>query len=375
MEISVHVGVLAAVFAIAVVMGAVTHRTNFCAMGAVSDWVNIGDTGRMRAWVFAMAVALAGVVALEAAGAVNLSQQTFPPYRTANFGWLRYLLGGVMFGVGMTLASGCGNRTLVRIGGGNLKSLVVALVFATSAYLMLWSPLFEKAFLPWVTATTINLQSYGVANQELGTVLSGMFGMPLSKPFNLVVALAVAAGMTWWVFRSADFRREPGHILGGAVVGLAVIAGWWITGGAIGREWKEYAELATVAPSRVQTQSFTFVAPMGDTLRYLLDPLNLSLVNFGVMALTGVAVGALLHAGFNREFRIEWFAGWRDFLNHVAGGALMGIGGVLAMGCTFGQAISGMSTLAIGSILTFLAIVIGAAGTMRYQYWRISREA
>ena len=375
MAISVHVGVLAAVFAIAVVMGAVTHRTNFCAMGAVSDWINIGDTGRMRAWVFAMAVALLGVVALEGLGTVNLSQETFPPYRTANFGWLRYLLGGVMFGVGMTLASGCGNRTLVRIGGGNLKSLVVALVFAGSAYAMLWTPLFEKAFLPWVAATTINLQAYGVANQELGTVLSGMFGMPLSKPFNLLVAAAVAAGMIWWVFKSADFHSEPGHILGGAVVGLAVIAGWWITGGAIGREWKEYAELATTVPSRVQTQSFTFVAPMGDTLRYALDPLNLSLISFGVMALTGVTVGSLLHSGFSREFRIEWFAGWGDFVNHVTGGALMGIGGVLAMGCTFGQAISGMSTLAIGSILTFLAIVIGAAGTMRYQYWRIERGA
>src|SRR5262245_49492204 len=241
MEISVHVGVLAAVFAIAVVMGAVTHRTNFCAMGAVSDWVNIGDTGRMRAWVFAMGVALAGVVALEAAGAVNLSQPTFPPYRTANFGWLRYLLGGLMFGVGMTLASGCGNRTLVRIGGGNLKSLVVLVVFAISAYLMLWSPLFETAFRPWVAATTINLQAYGRATQELGTILAGMFGLALSKPFNLVISAVVAAAMLWWVFRSADFRGDPGHMLGGAVVGLAIVAGWWITGGAIGREWKEYA--------------------------------------------------------------------------------------------------------------------------------------
>jgi hypothetical protein len=320
-------------------------------------------------------VALLGVVALEATGTVNLSQETFPPYRTANFGWLRYLLGGVLFGIGMTLGSGCGNKTIVRIGAGNLKSLVVAVIFAGSAYAMLWTPLYEKAFLPWVAATTINLQAYGVANQELGTVLSGMFGMPLSKPFNLAVAAAVAAGMVAWVFRSADFRAEPGHMLGGAVVGLVIVAGWWITGGAIGREWKEYAELATVAPSRVQTQSFTFVAPMGDTLRYLLDPLRLSLVNFGVMAVAGVALGALLHSGFRREFRIEWFAGWRDFFAHAAGGALMGVGGVLAMGCTFGQAISGMSTLAVGSILTFLAIVIGAAGTMRYQYWRIERGA
>jgi hypothetical protein len=375
MEITIHVQVLAAVFGAAVILGAVTSKTNFCAMGAVSDWVNIGDTGRMRAWVFAMAVALAGVIALEAAGVVNLSGETFPPYRTANFAWIRYLLGGLMFGVGMTLASGCGNRTLVRIGGGNLKSLMVVAIFATSAYLMLWTPLYEKAFLPWVAATTVNLQSYGVANQELGTVLAGMIGMGRSQALNLAVAAAVAAGMVVFCFKSADFRGERDHVLGGAVVGLAIVFGWWLTGGAIGREWKDYAEMASAMPSRVQVQSYTFVAPMGDTLRYLLDPLNFLLVNFGVAALAGVVLGSSLWAVLAGQFRIEWFASWSDFANHAVGAALMGIGGVLSMGCTFGQAITGISTLAIGSILTFLAIVIGAAGTMKYQYWRITREA
>jgi len=374
MEFTVHVGVLAAVFAVAVVIGAVTSKTNFCAMGAVSDWVNIGDTGRMRAWVFSMAVALAGVIALEAAGTVNLSNETFPPYRTANFAWIRYLLGGLLFGVGMTLASGCGNRTLVRIGGGNLKSLVVVVIFAVCAYLMLWTPLYERAFLPWVAATTVNLQSYGVANQELGTVLAGMFGTGRSQALNFAVAAAVAAGMLVFCFRSADFRGEPDHILGGAVVGLAIVFGWWLTGGAIGREWRDFAEMADVVPSRVQVQSYTFVAPMGDTLRYLFDPRNLALVNFGVMALAGVVLGSSAWAVLSRQFRIEWFASWTDFVNHAVGAALMGIGGVLSMGCTFGQAITGISTLAIGSILTFLAIVIGAAGTMKYQYWRITRE-
>jgi len=375
MQFTIHHEVLGAVFAAAIVMGAVTSKTNFCAMGAVSDWVNIGNTGRMRAWVFSMAVALAGVIALEAAGIVNLSNETFPPYRTANFAWIRYLAGGLMFGIGMTLASGCGNRTLVRIGGGNLKSLVVLLSFALCAYLMLWTPLYEKAFLPWVSATTVNLQSHGVANQELGTVLAGMFGMGLSKPLNLAVAGLVVAGMLFYCFRSLDFTSDSDHILGGAVVGLAVIFGWWLTGGPIGREWKEYADMATVVPSRVQVQSFTFVSPMGDTARYLIEPENYSLVNFGVMALAGVVLGAALWAIMTGQFRVEWFASWSDFVNHAVGGALMGIGGVLAMGCTFGQAITGISTLAVGSILTFLAIVIGAAGTMKYQYWRITREA
>ncbi len=375
MQFTIHHEVLGAVFAIAVILGAVTSKTNFCAMGAVSDWVNIGDTGRMRAWVFSMAVALAGVIALEATGIVNLSGETFPPYRTANFAWIRYLLGGLMFGIGMTLASGCGNKTLVRIGSGNLKSLVVLVIGAVCAYLMMWTPLFEKAFLPWVAATTINLQSHGVANQELGTVLAGMFGMGLSKHLNLAVAAAVAAGMLFFCFKSTDFRYESDHILGGAVMGLAILSGWWLTGGPVGREWKEYADLASVVPSRVQVQSYTFVSPMGDTLRYLLDPANFALVNFGVVALAGVIFGSLVWAVLTGQFRIEWFADGKDFANHAVGGVLMGTGGVLSMGCTVGQAITGISTLAVGSILTFLAIVIGAAGTMKYQYWRISREA
>src|SRR3970282_1477776 len=137
MQITIHIQLLAAVFAVAVIIGAVTSKTNFCAMGAVSDWLNIGDTGRMRAWVFSMAVALVGVIALEALGVVNLSSETFPPYRTANFAWIRYLLGGLLFGIGMTLASGCGNRTLVRVGSGNLKSLVVVVIFALSGSLIL----------------------------------------------------------------------------------------------------------------------------------------------------------------------------------------------------------------------------------------------
>ena len=374
MELSIHFQLLGAVFAVAVVLGAVTSKTNFCAMGAVSDWVNIGDTGRMRAWVFSMAVALAGVVALEATGVVNLSGETFPPYRSANFAWIRYLLGGLMFGIGMTLASGCGNKTMVRIGGGNLKSLTVLVVASVCAYLMLWTPVFEKAFLPWVSATSINLQSHGVANQELGTVLAGMLGMGMSKYVNLAVAAAVVVVLLFFVFNSADFRGEPDHMLGGAVVGLAVVFGWWLTGGGIGREWKEYADMATVVPSRVQIQSYTFVSPMGDTLRYLLEPRNFSLVNFGVMALSGVILGSAVWSILAREFRFEWFAGWKDFGAHVLGGALMGTGGVLAMGCTIGQAVTGVSTLAVGSILAFLAIVIGAAGTMKYQYWRIQRE-
>jgi len=374
MEINVHHQVLAAIFVIAAVLGAIVNKTNFCTMGAVSDWVNMGDHGRMRAWLLAMAVAMGGVALLEITGVISIGGETFPPYRTASFGWLRYLVGGAFFGIGMTLASGCGNKTLVRVGAGNLKSLVVLAVAGVMAYLMLWTSFYEQLFHPWVSATTIDLAKHGIASQELGEVIAGVSGLPSSRVFNSAIGAAIALGFLVFVLCSADFRSSFDNLLSGMAVGLAVLAGWYITGGPLGQAWKEYAEFATVVPSRVQVQSYTFVSPMGDSVRYLLNPGDLSLINFGVVALCGLIAGSFVYALAVRSFRIEWFVSWQDFANHAIGGALMGVGGVLSMGCTVGQAITGMSTVAVGSMFTFVAIVAGAAATMKYQYWRMLQE-
>jgi uncharacterized membrane protein YedE/YeeE len=372
---NIHLQVLLAAFVTGIVLGAVANKTNFCTMGAVSDWVNMGDTGRMRAWVFSMAVALAAVTLMEALGIVDLGTATFPPYRTPQFAWLRYIVGGLLFGVGMTLASGCGSKTLIRIGGGSLKSVLVLVTAAFCAYLMLWTPVYERAFYPWVAATTVDLSRHGVASQELGSILAGMAGMEATRAFKLVVAAVVAAYLAYFAFRSPDFRESRDNIMGGAVVGLCVAAGWYLTGGAPGRAWKDYAEMATTVPSRVQTQSYTFVSPMGDLVHWLTHPSHLSLVNFGIAGLAGVIAGSLLYSLATRNFRCERFASAKDFGNHALGGALMGIGAVLAMGCTIGQGVTGVSTLAMGSLLAFFSIVTGAAGTMKYQYWRMMQEA
>ena len=371
----IHQQLLLAVLAIGLVFGAVAQKTRFCTLGAVSDWINMGDTGRMRSWVFAMALALLAVIAMEATGMATLGADTFPPYRTAQFAWLRYLVGGFLFGVGMTIASGCGNRTLVRIGGGNVKSIVVLLSAALSAYALMWTPLFERAFLPWIQATTIDLSKHGMTTQELGSVLAGMVGVEASRAFNLIVGAAIATGMLAFVFASRDFRESFDNILGGAVVGLCVAAGWFVTAGPLGRAWKDYAEMATDLPSRVHSQSLTFVAPLGDAVRFLSEPTNFSLINFGLVALAGVIFGAFIYSVSTRSFRYERFFTFRDFANHAFGGVLMGTGGVLGMGCTIGQGVTGISTLAVGSFLTFFAIVIGAALTMRYQYRRMLQEA
>ena len=374
MAFTIHVRILLSVFAIAAMLGATVNKTNFCTMGAVSDWVNIGDTGRLRAWLLAIAVAMTGVLLLEASGLVDLSGTTFPPYLSPNFAWLRYILGGLMFGAGMTLASGCANKTLVRLGGGNLKSLVVLAVASVCAYLMLWTDFYGNVFDSWMAPLAINLGSYGIKSQALDAIVGGMAGMGSTPVLHTVLGLAIAAGLFFFIFKSKDFRASRDNILGGAAVGLAVCAGWYLTGSSLGRAWKDWAEMADNVPSRVQTQSFTFVSAMGDTARYLSHPGNFALINFGVTALAGVIAGSLIYAILSGRFRIEWFASAGDFASHVIGGALMGIGGVLAMGCTIGQGVTGVSTLAAGSMLAFAAIVAGAAGTMTYQYRRMLRE-
>ena len=133
MDELIGIPVLVGFFAVAVVMGAVISRTNFCTMGGVSDWINLDDFGRLGSWFLAMAVAAVLLVLLEIVSAVDISQHR-PPYRSQTFAWIRYILGGAMFGVGMTLAGGCVSKNLVRLGGGNLKSLITLLIAAVFCF-------------------------------------------------------------------------------------------------------------------------------------------------------------------------------------------------------------------------------------------------
>jgi len=374
-------------FAIALIMGAVANKTGFCTMGAVSDWVNMGDTGRMRAWVFAIAVGVLGVMGLEAAGLVNVTS-TFPPYRQTNFVWLENVLGGILFGIGMTLASGCGSKTLIRVGGGNLKSVMVLLVIAVIAYFMI-NPfpgsdktLYSTLFYPWTNPATVALTT----NQDLGAMLFA----DNAATGRMVMGGLIGGVLLIWAFKSAEFRGSFDNILGGLVVGLAVLAAWYLTSNVVvnadgemmslqayATDWDLYAPADAVKPAStaaLASQSFTFINPMGQTLGYAASGFDRTLLTFGVMALAGIIAGSLLWSLISRSFRIEWFASGRDFVNHFIGAILMGFGGVLAMGCTIGQAVTGFSTLALGSILTFIAIVLGSALTMKIQYYKLVYE-
>lgn len=365
---SIHQSVLGIVFALALAMGALVNKTNFCTMGAVSDWVNMDDGGRMRSWLLAIGVAVGGVLLLEWAAGLQLPNNTFPPYRSANFAWPRYLLGGAMFGVGMTLASGCGNKTLVRLGGGNLKSLVVLGIISSMAYLMLWTDFYAIAFDSWMAPLAVNLGRRGIASQELGALAAAVLGADSAQALHRGLALAICVGCVGYALSSRRFRADSDLILGGLAVGLSVVACWYLTGGAIGQQWREFADMADLPPARVQVQSLTFISATGDLAHYLLESGKTDLITFGIVSLAGVLLGSFLYAIASGNFRLEWFPSWKDFVSHAAGAVLMGVGGVLAMGCSIGQGVTGLSTLAAGSVLAVVAMVAAAAATMKLQY-------
>jgi len=353
-------------FALAFVFGAVANRTNFCTMGAVSDVVNMGDWNRMRMWLLAIAVAIAGASALQLAGWIDVSKTI---YAVPRFTWLSYLLGGALFGVGMTLASGCGSKTLIRIGTGNLKSLVVAIVLAVTAYMTLKGILavFRVAAIDSVDATLAR-------PQDLPSLLAPVLGLD-RKAVLVALAAALAGGLLVFVFSAREFRTFD-NILGGTVAGLAVV-GCWVVSGHVGHLAEDPVSLEEkfLATNSGRMESLSFVAPYAYCLELLMLWSDRSrVVTLGIAAVVGMLSGSLAWSLASRSFRLESFRDAQDLVNHLVGAALMGFGGVLALGCTIGQGISGVSTLALGSFLALFSTIAGAAATMRFQYWQMAKE-
>ena len=379
------------VFILAFILGAVVNKTNFCTMGAVSDMVNMGDTGRFRAWILAATVALIGVIILESFGRVDLSS-TLPPYRGSEFQWGRYILGGVLFGIGMTLASGCGNKTLIRIGGGNIKSIIVFAVIAVIAYYMvdpfkeLPSTWYQTYFASWLGLASISLNT----PQDLGSIVGNWFGVS-ALMMRIILGVVVAAVALRYVFKSKDFRSSTENIFAGVTIGIIVLLAWYFTSnvavitddGSVSMtqfygEWDMMMDSEEGKPkngsTNLQAQSFTFISPIGQMFGYAGSGFANAFLTFGVVSVIGVILGSLILSLVTRSFRIEWFNSFKDFYMHMIGAVLMGFGGVLGLGCTIGQAISGVSTLALGSFLVFISIVFGSALTMKIQYYQMVYE-
>jgi len=356
------------VFALGLVLGFIVNKTNFCTMGAVSDWVNIGDTARLKSWMLAASIAILGVTVLEYFNFFDASQSRIP-YRDSVFFWPRYIIGGLLFGIGMTFASGCGNKILIRIGGGNIKSVIVLLIAGIMAYLMTRTDFYGLVFHSWMRPISPDLASYGINDQSLPTILMSIFSITESDGFRFLLGILIAFIMMYFIFKSGNFKNFD-NILSGITVGLVVVLAWLLTGGDIGEEWIEANNFMDTPQPGVGVQSFTFINPMSETLVFVGNFLDNFYITFGVSALLSVILGSFLYSVVSNNFRVEWFASKQDFIRHIVGGTLIGIGGVLSLGCTIGQGVTGVSTLAVGSFVTLISIIIGASITMKIEYYK-----
>ncbi len=364
---SLSTQVLAATFLLSLVFGAITQRTHFCTMGGISDVVNMGDWTRMRQWGLAIGVAMGGFALLAYAGLIDASKTIHASNR---WFWLSGAVGGALFGFGMVLASGCGSKTLVRVGSGNLKSLIVMVILGLSAFATL------KGITAVARVATVDLVSVDfttVAN--LPHLLAAVLGL---KPtdIGLVLGLLIGGSLIAWALMGPEFCRAD-NLLAGFGIGGIIVAMWWVSGhlGYVAEHPETLNEVFLTTNSG-RAEALSFVSPVAYTLDWLLFFSDKSKVlTLGIVSVVGVIVGSTINALWTRSFRWEGFGSTEDVGNHLVGAVLMGVGGVTAMGCTVGQGLSGIATLGLTSFVALFAIIAGAVVAFKYQAWRIEQMA
>lgn len=351
------VGLILAIsgFVIGFLFGAITFATNFCTMGAISDLVVSGDGRRFRSWILASALALAGTQALAAAGLLNLEDSI---YLQGRMNWFGAILGGLIFGFGMVLAAGCPSRNLTRAGAGDLRSLTVLIVMALFAYIAISGVLAPLRV--WLENLTSLAPPSGMTS-SVSDLAAFVLGAQDLNALRLIIGFTIAAAATVYCLCDAAFRTSIPHMGAGLGVGLCAIAGWAATAFAI----DEFA----AQPSR--PTSLTFVRSTAETIDVLMRFTALNSVGFGVMLIAGCIVGAFSVAASTGRFRLHGFAGTADTMRNLAGAALMGVGGVVALGCSIGQGVTGVSTMAAASFLAFAAMSMGAVAGIKFLENRV----
>ena len=363
---ALHAQVLWAAFVVSLAFGFIAQRTHFCTMGAFSDVVNMGSWTRMRMWGMAVGVASIGFYGMAWLGWIDAGKTI---YTSGRIIWLSAIVGGLLFGFGMVLGSGCGSKTLVRIGAGSLKSLVVFFVMGIFAFATL------RGVLAVLRVNTVDQVAFELpAGGALPNWVSAGFGLEPGLA-GLFTALLVGGALVVWALVERDFRSFN-NLFAGIGLGVVIAAMWWVSGhmGFVA-EHPETLESVYLATNSGRMESLTFTAPMAYTLDWLILFSDTSkLLTVGVVTVVGVVVGACVQALLDRSFRWEGFRSTQDTALHLVGAACMGVGGVTALGCTVGQGLSGLSTLSLTSVIAVAGIAMGAVLGFRFQMWLLERE-
>ncbi|MBD3610265.1 MAG: YeeE/YedE family protein [Gammaproteobacteria bacterium] len=319
------------------IYGVLAQRTRLCMVGGISSWQLVGDFRQVAAFTAAILVAVAGAQYLELSDTVAIADSS---YRNSQLDWMGVLLGGLLFGAGATLAGGCATRTLVRTAEGNLQSLIALISFLIFAAITQFMFL-EPVRLGLTAATAISLE----ADAGLATIL----GLPA-----WLVAIITVGVLAYVVYRMREKNIDTMLLMVGAVIGLLVVAGWYITG-VLAQD-----EFDPRNPSAI-----TVSGPLA-RLGYLMMTGKVPALSFAVSFVLATFLISLLSALVTKEFKITAVPQGMT-LKAIIGGALMGIGGILAYGCNVGQGLTGISTLSLESIIAVVSMFAGTYYTVRWM--------
>jgi uncharacterized membrane protein YedE/YeeE len=341
MDSAVNIVVLSGLV-IGLIYGAVGLLSGFCLMSSLRGWWAKGDGRLVRTYALAIGVAIATSQLLAAAGLADLGKSI---YLQPSFSVPVMFFGGLLFGYGMVLSNGCGSRALVLLGRGNLRSFVVVIVLGIFAEMTL------KGLIAPARIATVQVSQTTATLASMPALLSAIGLGEISA--RMFAASIISAALIIFAFAHAPFRKSGGQIAAGLIVGVLVAAGWFATG---------YLGADDFNPTPVT--SLTFIAPIADALQYVMLSTG-STLNFGIATVGGVFAGSLVTALATGRFHLEGYQSPRHMLRSAGGAALMGAGGVMAFGCSIGQGLTGLSTLALPSFVAMAGIMVGTAAGLR----------
>ncbi|WP_095588961.1 YeeE/YedE family protein [Actibacterium ureilyticum] len=336
----IPIGALAALIGLAtgIVLGLAARLGDFCTLGAIEAATYGGDHTRLRMWGVVLGTAILSTFVLAEGGQVDLSQSF---YHSIAWNPLASILGGLIFGYGMALAGNCGFGALIRFGSGDLRAMVVVVVMAITGFITLGGPLSELRIFAFPQRDADSMQGFA-------HLVAGQLGVS-----PLIFAALVAAAFFWWGLSHDGLRRDPRRVAWSVAAGLSVSFAFWGT-----------SALNDQSFGAVGVEAHSFTAPLGRTLMWLMTS-SAGGLNFGVGSVAGVFCGALIGSAIKRRFRWEACEDPRELGRQVTGAAMMGVGGVLAMGCSIGQGVSAFATLAYSAPVTLGAIWLGATYGLR----------
>jgi len=334
--------VIASGLLIGLAYGAVGLLSGFCLVSGLRGWWASGDSRLIRTYALALGVAITVVQLFAATGVVDIGKSI---YLQPSFSAPLMFFGGLLFGYGMVLSNGCGARALVLLGSGNLRSFVVVIVLGIAAQMTL------KGLIAPARIAALQLSQTTPTIISLPALLS-VLGVGATFARTLASSL-ISGALIIFAFAHAPFQRAWGQIAAGIAVGLLVAAGWFATG-----------HLGADEFNPVPVTSLTFIAPIADSVQYAMLSTGLTL-NFGIATVAGVFAGSLVTALATGRFHWRGYTSPRHMLQSIGGAALMGAGGAMAYGCSVGQGLTGLSTLALASFVAVAGILLGSAAGLR----------